>query len=289
MTPHRAGVVALLGRPNAGKSSLLNTILGEKLAIVSDKPQTTRSRILGILNRPGAQLLFVDTPGRHGSERTLNALLNEQAREAGNDCDVALLLVDLGEGWGRDHTSWLAQLEERGKPVLVVGTKCDRHEAARGPWPPPGVRCAFRTSARTGEGIEALLAEVTRQLPLSPPLYPDDEVSDRSLRFLVAERVREAAIDSLEQELPYALAVEIESYDESRPDLVRIRANLIVERASQKQIVIGQGGERIKGIGIRARREIESLLETHVHLALWVKVEPKWTKKPARIRALGYV
>jgi GTPase len=289
VSEHRAGVVALLGRPNAGKSSLLNAILGEKLAIVSAKPQTTRSRILGIHHRPDAQLLFVDTPGRHGSERTLNALLNEQAREAGDDCDVALLLVDLGEGWGRVHAEWLAQLEARGKTVIAVGTKCDRAEAIRGAWPPPGTSCAFRTSARTGEGIAALVDEVTRRLPISPALYPGDDLSDRPLRFLVAERVREAAIDALEQELPYALAVEIESFDESRTDLIRIRANLIVERASQKQIVIGRGGERIKSIGIRARKEIESLLETHVHLELWVKVEPKWTKKPARIRALGYV
>jgi len=289
VTAHRAGVVAILGRPNAGKSSLLNAILGEKLAIVSDKPQTTRSRILGIKNRPGAQLLFVDTPGLHPSERTLNVVLNRQAHDAGNDCDVALLLVDLARSWGDDHAALFERLRGRETPVLVVGTKLDQPGAREAAWPPPGVDLTFRVSAHSGEGVEALLDAVTERVPESPPLYPDDDLSDRPLRFLVAELVREAAIDALDQELPYALAVEIEEYDESRADLVRIRANLIVERESQKPIAIGQGGLRIKQIGIRARREIEKLVDAHVHLELWVKVEPKWTKRPARIKALGYV
>jgi GTP-binding protein Era len=289
VTAHRAGVVAILGRPNAGKSSLLNAILGEKLAIVCDKPQTTRSRILGIKNRPAAQLLFVDTPGLHESARTLNAILNQQAHEAGNDCDVALLLFDLGSGWGEDHAALLARLHERGTPVIVVGTKLDRPRARDGSFPPPGTALACRVSSHSGEGIEALLDAIAERLPESPPLYPEDDVSDRSLRFLAAELVREAATDALDQELPYALAVEIEQFDESRPDLVRIRANLIVERASQKKIVIGEAGRRIREIGIRARREIEKLVDAHVHLELWVKVEPRWTRRPARIKALGYV
>jgi GTP-binding protein Era len=289
VSAHRAGVVAILGRPNAGKSSLLNAILGEKLAIVTDKPQTTRSRILGIKNRPGAQLVFVDTPGLHASERAFNALLNRQAEEAGEDCDVALVLVELVGGFGADHAALLGRLAARATPALVVGTKLDRPGAREAAWPPPGNALALRTSARTGEGVELLVDAISAQLPESPPLYPEDDLSDRPLRFLAAELVREAAIDALDQELPYALAVEIEEYDESRPDLVRIRANLIVERDSQKKIAIGQGGRRIKQIGIRARREIERLIEARVHLELWVKVEPKWTRRPARIKSLGYV
>jgi GTP-binding protein Era len=144
-------------------------------------------------------------------------------------------------------------------------------------------------SARDGEGIPALLEHLASLLPESPALYPEDEISDRPLRFLVAELVRESAFDALEQELPYSIAVEVESYDESRPELVRIRANLIVERESQKPIVIGRGGAQIKTIGIRARHAIEELIESRVHLELRVKVEPKWTKKPARVKALGYV
>ena len=289
MSAHRAGVVAILGRPNAGKSSLLNAILGEKLAIVCSKPQTTRSRILGIKNRPGAQLLFFDTPGLHDNARTFNAILNRQAHEAGNDCDVALLLFDLLVGFGEDHTALLARLRERGTPVIAVGTKVDRAGAREAVFPPSGAELACRISSHSGEGIEALLDAISERLPESPPLYPEDDVSDRSLRFLAAELVREAATDALEQELPYALAVEIEEFDESRADLVRIRANLIVERASQKKIVIGEGGRQIRQIGIRARREIEKLVEAQVHLELWVKVEPRWTKRPARIKALGYV
>jgi GTP-binding protein Era len=288
VTAHRAGIIAILGRPNAGKSSLLNAILGEKLAIVSDKPQTTRSRILGIKNLPGAQLAFIDTPGLHASERTLNLVLNQQAQEAGDGCDVALLLVDLLRGWGEDHAALLTRLRGRATPVLVVGTKLDEAGAREVTWPPRGADLVHRISAHSGEGLDALLEAITAQLPESPPLYPEDDLSDRPLRFLAAELVREAAIDALEQELPYALAVEIEQYDESQAELVRIRANLIVERASQKAIAIGKGGERIKQIGIRARREIEKLVDSQVYLELWVKVEPKWTKRPARIKALGY-
>ncbi|MEM7411053.1 MAG: GTPase Era [Myxococcota bacterium] len=288
MSAYRAGVVAILGRPNAGKSTLLNAILGEKLAIVTAKPQTTRSRILGIHTRPDAQLLFVDTPGLHESERVLNGALIGQALEAGDDCDVALLLVDLTGRWGADHTALLADLESKGKPVLVVGTKDDLAKEDV-EWPPPGVERAFRVAARRREGVDALVDAAAALLPESPPLYPEDDLSDRPLRFLVAELVREAAFDSLEQELPYVLAVEIEQFDESRPELVKIRANLIVERKSQKPIVIGREGRRIKRIGTRARHEIEKLLDTRVHLELWVKIEPNWTKKPARIESLGYV
>jgi GTP-binding protein Era len=289
VSAHRSGVVAILGRPNAGKSSLLNAILGEKLAIVCDKPQTTRSRILGIKNRPGAQLLFVDTPGLHASERSLNAILNRQAREAGDDCDVALVLFDLLAGFGDDHAALLAHLRAHGTPAVVAGTKLDRAGARGTPFPPPGAEVALRVSARSGEALGALLDALCERLPESPPLYPEDDLSDRPLRFLAAELVREAATDVLEQELPYALAVEVEQFDESRADLVRIRANLIVERASQKKIAIGEGGRRIKQIGIRARRQIEKLVGAQVHLELWVKVEPGWTKRPARVKALGYV
>ena len=289
MSDYRAGVVAILGRPNAGKSTLMNAILGEKLAIVTAKPQTTRSRILGIHTRPDAQLLFVDTPGLHETERAFNASLNDQAREAGGDCDVALLLVDLTGRFGADHARLLAELEAQGKAVLVVGTKSDLAGDLSEDWPPPGVQRPFRVSARKRDGIDALVDAVAALLPESPPLYPDDDLSDRSLRFLVAELVREAAFESLEQELPYALAVEVEQFDESRPDLVRIRANLIVERKSQKPIVIGREGKRIKRIGTRARHEIEKLVGTRVHLELWVKIEPNWTKKPARVESLGYV
>ena len=285
---HRAGVVALLGPPNAGKSTLMNKALGEKLAIVSPKPQTTRSRILGILTREDGQILFLDTPGLHESTKVLNIALNEQVAEAAEGCDVALVLADLTRGWGNTQQDLAEGLARAGTPFFAVGTKNDLPAARDAEWPPEIAPHSFRISARSGQGVEALLEALLASVPVSPPLYPPDELSDRPMRFLAAELVREAAFDTLAQELPYSVAVEVETYDESRADLVRIRANLIVERQSQKQITIGKGGAVIKQIGTRARRGIERLVGGRVHLELWVKVEPRWSKRPQRIKALGY-
>jgi GTP-binding protein Era len=284
-------LVAILGRPNAGKSTLLNRLLGQKLAIVTRKPQTTRSRILGILTQEGAQLLLLDTPGFHASPKALNRFLNEAVEEALEDCDAAVLLVDAVEGWDEAHEALCARLAKRGAPVVLVATKSDRPGDAGLAWPPPGVEgraFALRVSARTGEGVDALIRKMVELVPEAPAYYPEDEVTDRSLRFLAAELVREAAFVELSQELPYSTAVEIEDFDESVADRVRIRANLVVERRSQKGMVIGRGGSMIKRIGIQARRSIEELLETKVHLELWVKVEPHWWQRPNRRRSLGY-
>jgi GTP-binding protein Era len=279
---HRAGVVALLGRPNAGKSTLLNRLLGQKLAIVTAKPQTTRSRILGISNPPGAQILWLDTPGLHeGGGKPLNRVLNAIALGAAEDCDLALLLVDPARGLDPELAAFRERLAQRGTPVLVVATKADLHRA--------GMPADLRISAQTGEGLDALLAAVVERLPVAPPYYDDrEQLTDRPLRWLAAECVREAVFEELEQELPYATAVEIESFDESRPERVHIRAQLLVERASQKRIVVGARGEQVKRIGIRARAALEALLESPVHLELWVKVEPDWPKRRRRLDALGY-
>jgi len=284
-------VVAILGRPNAGKSTLLNRLLGQKLAIVTRKPQTTRSRILGILTLEDAQLLLLDTPGFHDSPKALNRFLNETVEEALEDCDVAVLLVDALEGWDEGHQALCARLAKRGAPVVLVATKNDRPGNAARAWPPPpveGSAFALRVSATTGEGVDALIRKLVELVPEAPAYYPADEVTDRSLRFLAAELVREAAFVELSQEIPYSTAVEIEDFDESVAGLVRIRANLVVERRSQKGMVIGQGGAMIKRIGIRARRSIEGLLESKVHLELWVRVEPRWWQRPNRRRSLGY-
>jgi GTP-binding protein Era len=285
--PHRAGAVAILGRPNAGKSTLLNRLLGEKLAIVTSKPQTTRSRILGILSRENFQILFFDTPGMHESAKALNVALNELVNSAVQDCDLGLLLVDPYAGWGEDHAALHAKLVARECPVIVAATKADLANRKNVEWSPsaPAMRSI---SAATGEGVEELLADIVAQLPVSPPLYPEDQLSDRPLRFLAAELVREAAFEELGQELPYSLAVEVVEYDEKRPDFVWIRADLLVERRSQKQIAIGRGGQVIKRIGVRARREIEELIGKKAHLELWVKVEPRWAKHPKRLKSLGY-
>jgi GTP-binding protein Era len=287
---HRSGVVALLGRPNAGKSTLLNRLLGEKLAIVTAKPQTTRSRILGIWSAPGAQALFVDTPGFHAGTRPLNQALNAQVDEVAADCDVALLLVDPRRGADAGHRALLERLRARGTPVLLVATQCDRRAVRAAPWPPPGLEelPALRTSGRTGEGVDTLVAWVVAHLPEGPCFYPEDDLTDRPLRFLAAELVREAAFECLEQEVPYGVAVEIRSFDESRPDLVRIAADLLVERASQKSIVLGRGGAMIKRIGSAARPRIEELLGRRVFLELWVKHAPDWPRRANLLKSLGY-
>lgn len=307
---HRAGVVALLGRPNAGKSTLLNRLLGEKLAIVTAKPQTTRSRILGVLTRPGAQLLLLDTPGfcevgaaeargasgapgareapgtpgvRRGA--ALIRALNEIALRVASDCDAAVLLVDPAQGWSAAHAALREQFARRGAPLLVAASKCDSQRACAAAAALP---VDLRISAQTGAGVEALIERLAALLPESPALYDADTLTDRSLRFLAAEAIREAVFEELSQELPYSTAVEIESFDESRPGLARIRANLLVERKSQKGIAVGKGGAKIAAVGRRARLAIEALLGCRVHLELWVKQEPKWSQRPARLRSLGY-
>ena len=281
---HRAGVVALLGRPNAGKSTLLNRLLGEKLAIVTHKPQTTRSRILGILNTEGAQILLLDTPAftrrarRRSTRRSTRSSIGWPRTATRRFCwwtrDPAGL---------REHAAIAARLERRGAEVIVVATKQD---LARGR--AHGVPDALAISSETGDGIEALVDRMTAALPESPAFYHEDELTDRPMRFLAAELIRETVFEELGQELPYSTAVEILAFDESRPDLVRIRANLIVERKSQKGMVVGKGGQMIKRLGQRSRLALEEMLETRVHLDLWVKVEPKWSKRPARLKALGY-
>jgi GTPase len=279
--PHRAGVVALLGRPNAGKSTLLNALLGQKLAIVTAKPQTTRSRILGVLTLPNAQLMLLDTPGLHDASRPLNRALNTIAEDVADDCDVAVLLVDPRAPWDAAHTALRERLERRGTPVLVVATKADL-----GLEPPP--EAALAISATTGAGLAALLERVVALLPEAPAHYDADTVTDRTLRFLAAEEIREAIFEELAEEVPYSVAVEIDEFDESKPDGVRIRATLWVERDSQKGIVLGQGGRKIKAIGQRARRAIGELLEGPAHLSLWVKVDARWARNPKKLAALGY-
>ncbi len=280
--PHRSGVVALLGRPNAGKSTLLNRLLGQKLAIVTAKPQTTRSRILGILSRDDAQLLLLDTPGFHESPKALNRLLNEVVDDVAEDCDVAVILVEGRRGWDAGHDALRERFAARGAPALVVATKGDLGA------PPPDLPADLQLSAKTGEGVEAFVDALVERLPEGPPYYDAEQVTDRSMRFLAAELIREAVFEALEQELPYETAVEIEAFDESDPELTRIRATLLVEKKSQKGMVVGKGGQMVRRIGTAARHALAEMLETRVYLDLRVKVEPRWTKRPNRLKSLGY-
>jgi GTP-binding protein Era len=290
MAESRAGFVALLGPPNVGKSSLLNALLGQRLAIVSPRPQTTRSRILGILPRGGAQILFLDTPGRHRGGRPLNTSLNAIVDEVARDCDVPLLLVDRSKGWSEVHDELAAALAAIGREPILVWNKCDLAPMAGGEAGiPPGLAAkAFPVSARRGTGLEPLLDAIVARLPVSPPLYADDDLTDRPMRFLCAELIREAAMGLLSEELPHAIAVQVVSFEEGGARATRIRADLLVERDSQKRIVVGQGGQKIKQIGIRARQSIEALVGAQVHLELFVKVDPQWSKSARRMQELGY-
>jgi GTPase len=280
---YRCGTVAILGRPNAGKSTLLNALLGEKIAITSARAQTTRGRMLGVLTRADAQLLFYDTPGVHRGQAKFNLAMTDAALEAAREADVRLVLLDAAARWDEPEER-LAALPA---PTLLVRTKCDLHK----PSPVPGVERfadVLAISAQDGAGLPALLERVVRELPESPALYPEDTLTDKPLRFLVAEQIREVAFELLRDEVPYSLAVEVEGWEETDTDL-RLRANLLMERESQKGIVVGVGGRMLGAIGTESRLRLGERLGKTVHLNLWVKTDPNWSKKPARIRALGYL
>jgi len=285
---YRAGFVALLGPPNVGKSTLLNRLLGQKLAIVSPKPQTTRSRILGILTRPEAQLLLLDTPGRHRHASLLNESLNDTVDAAIRDCDVALVVLDAGRGLEETHVQLRKDLERAGKPYVLAASKRDLFAGPVAGATEEDQRAIWHFSGLTGEGVPELLATLVEHLPASPALYPEDDLTDRPVRWICAELIREAVFECLQRELPYSMAVEVIEFDEGRPGRIRIRADLLVERNSQKRIVVGAGGRTVKQIGIRARTALERFLATRVDLQLFVKEDAHWMRSASRLRELGY-
>ncbi|MBC7231832.1 MAG: GTPase Era [Chloroflexi bacterium] len=292
---HRAGFVTLVGRPSVGKSTLLNAYIGQKVAIVSHKPQTTRNRILGILTRPDAQIIFVDTPGIHQPMHKLGEYMVKTAQRAVPDADVVLFLVDvsvLPTEEDRMVAEFLAK--KCSSPVILVLNKMDL-------LPPdkvtPHSEAYFALgqfadwmmiSAVRGQNLDRLLDKVIARLPLGPRYYPAGQVTDLTERFIAAELIREQVLHFLHQEVPYAIAVVIEEFKERRPGLTYIAATIYVEKESQKGIVIGTKGEMLKKIGAAAREEIERMLDTKVFLELWVKVRPKWRKDAAALRDIGY-
>lgn len=294
----KAGYVAVIGRPNVGKSTLVNRLVGQKLSIVSPRPQTTWHRILGIRNLPDAQILVVDTPGIHASGAVFNQGLIQAATTALHDADVSLWLVDASQPDHPDDRLILQVIlrQPPGRPVLLILNKVDR---ARKPELLPRIaawqaRYPFREivplSARSGDNVDRLEAVLVRLLPVGQPFFPPEELSDRPERFFVAEILRERAFELFRQELPYAVAVHVEAVRarEGR-DLTDVEATLYVEKESQKGIVIGGGGDMLKRIGSQARPEIEALLGTPVFLRLTVKVLPGWRKDPAALKRFGYL
>jgi GTP-binding protein Era len=289
----RSGFVTLVGRPNVGKSTLLNRLVGQKVAIVSDRPQTTRNQIRGVLGLPGAQAVCIDTPGIHKPRTELGRRLNRRSLETLDAVDVACFLVEANATIGSGDRFIAGELSGLATPVILVVNKVDAATPAQ-----IAAHLAAATtlgdfdayvplSAQTGEGVEALVGEIIPRLPPGPRYYPDDVVSDQPDAFLAAEIVREKLLARAREELPHSLAVTVEEMEE-RPDLLAIRAVIRVERESQKAIVIGKGGSVLKEVGTEARRDLEALLGARVHLETHVKVDKDWQRRPEKLDRLGY-
>jgi GTPase len=289
----RSGFVAIVGRPNAGKSTLVNTLVGRKVAIVSPRPQTTRNRIQGIVNRDDAQIVLIDTPGIHQPQNVLSRQMMDEAQHALEGVDVLSLIVDASVDFGAGDEFSLEWVRRFHGPTFLLLNKVDR--VRKQILLPLIERYAalydfaevFPISALTGEGCPALVDSWLARLPESPPYFPPDQFTDQPERFLAAELIREKAIVATREEVPHAIAVLVDSFEEKK-ELVKIRATLYVEREGQKGILIGKRGETMKKIGTQARREIESILGTHVFLELFVKVQPNWRQNSALVRQLDW-
>jgi len=290
----KSGFVALVGRPNVGKSTLLNHLVGQKISITSRRPQTTRHRIHGIKTTEAGQAVFVDTPGIHASEkRAMNRYLNKAAGSALGDVDVVVWLIDR-PAWLSEDELVLQRIRTSGVPVILVINKIDRIEDKDELLPflqeaseNHDFAAMIPVSALRGSNLDVLDRTIMDLLPDGELIFPEDQITDRSMRFMAAEIIREKLIRSLGQEVPHALTVEIEEYKQEG-ELTRIRALILVERAGQKAIVIGKKGEVLKKVGERARHDLERMLEGRVFLQLWVKVKEGWSDDERALRSLGY-
>ena len=296
----RSGFVCILGRPNAGKSTLLNALVGEKLAIVSPKPQTTRNRILGIVRvpaqerRPGAQVILIDTPGVHKPDSSLGRKMMAEVREALEGCNLLLLIVDVTQKFGQGDQFSLQMAQKAGIPVLLLLNKIDllrekskllpiiedyrqRHEFKE----------IIPLSARRRQGLDLLLEKLVENLPQGPRYFPEDQITDQPVRFMVAEIIREQILHATSEEIPYATTVAIDQFEEDKK-LTRIAATIYCEREGQKHILVGKGGQMLKKIGTAARLEIEKFVGTRVYLELFVKVSPGWRESHAFLEELDW-
>ncbi len=279
---HRSGFVTFVGRPNVGKSSLVNSICGRKISIVSDKPQTTRHRIMGVLTRPGTQLVFVDTPGLHKPVTALGERVNATALDSVGDVDVTCLVLDATAPFGKGDR-WVADRIDIANSVVIVNKTdiASREQVLRMLTASSdlGAQAYFPVSAVTGDGIAALVADLTGRVPPGPKYFPDDEVSDLPEERWVAELVREQLLAVTRDELPYSIATQVVEWE-----WPRIRVDILVERDSQKGMVIGKGGQILKQVGERTRAQ----LPEGVYLELRVKVDKDWQRRPERVERLGY-
>ena len=289
----RSGYVALIGRPNVGKSTILNAILGQKIAIVTNRQQTTRNRLLGIRNLPSAQMIFIDTPGIHSPRHALGRAMVRSAKETLQEIDVVAFVTD-AEKHKEQDLAILDLLRSMQKPVLFVLNKADRKSPSQitdimhaysGLFPFDGF---LSVSGLKEKGLDLFVERLREFLPPGPKYYDDEMVTDQYERFMAAEIIREKIIKNTSEEVPHAVAVEIQEWKEKKGGLVSVRAVIYVERTGQKGIIIGHKGERLKTIGMQARMDIEKLIDSRVFLELWVKVKKGWRDDKKMLHALGY-
>ena len=292
----RTGFIGIVGPPNVGKSTLLNRMIGQKISITSKKPQTTRNRIQGIVNRPGSQLIFIDTPGIHTARSPLNTRIVETALSVMGDVDVLLLMVDASDADSESEAMLKTALQNQSRPVILALNKIDLIARPSllsliaewaGIYP---FKAVVPVSAETGEQVDALIQALSDVLPQGPALFPEENLTDLSVRFLAGEIVREKVFRQTGEEIPYSVAVTIDLFqeDEKNADLTRIHATIHVERDSQKGIMIGKQGSKLGRIGEDARKEIERMLSKRVFLKLFVRVEKNWSKDTRFLSKFGY-
>jgi GTPase len=292
----RSGFVAIIGRPNVGKSTILNYLVGEKVAIVTEKPETTRDKIRGILTRPDAQVIFVDTPGIHKPINLLGKQITQAAKEALSEVDLIIFVLDVTKGITREDRLISGLLKQAKKPAIVLINKVDKVSKSLAL---PMIEEALRlydskeiipTSAVLGDNMDVLLKKTIENLPEGPKYFSDDQFTDKTERFMAGEIVRGKALELTREEIPHSLAVLVEEFKERpKKKIVYIRATIFVERHSQKKIIVGHKGQMLKAIGEAARKEIENLLDKRVYLELWVKIHENWRKDPQALKILGYI
>ncbi|MUV39605.1 GTPase Era [Lentibacillus sp. JNUCC-1] len=291
---HKSGFISIIGRPNVGKSTFLNAVIGQKIAIMSDKPQTTRNKIQGVVTQEEAQFVFIDTPGIHKPKHQLGDFMVKTAQSTLNEVDAVLFMINAEEGYGRGDQFIIDKLQTIETPVFLIINKIDlvTPEALFELIEQYKDKLPFAEivpiSASEGNNLAHLLDVLKSYLPEGPQYYPVDQVTDHPERFIMSELIREKVLELTKEEIPHSIAVVIEGIEQKREDLVHVQAVIMTERKSQKGILIGKGGVMLKNIGKRARLDIETLLGTKVYLELWVKVQKDWRNKAAQLRDFGY-
>ncbi|OWT53215.1 GTPase Era [Bacillus sp. K2I17] len=291
---YKSGFVSIIGRPNVGKSTFLNRIIGQKIAIMSDKPQTTRNKIQGVYTENDSQVIFIDTPGIHKPKHKLGDFMVKMAQTTLKEVDIVLFMVNAVEGFGRGEEFIIEKLKETKQPVFLVINKIDQLHPEQLLELIDQYRRLYEfaeivpISALDGNNVDALIGTIKKYLPEGPQYYPDNQVTDHPERFIISELIREKVLHLTREEVPHSVAVVIDAIQKREGGAVYINATIVVERASQKGIIIGKQGKMLKEVGKRARFDIEALLGSKVFLEVWVKVQKDWRNKMSQLRDLGF-